>query len=200
MTNKASQNISELMDGELEKDCSRFLLKRMQSDEQLSETWDSYHLMRSYLQQSDEAPLMNDLGAQVVSQVKQGQVSMEEKPESKLNSWFKPLVGSAIAASVAWVAVLSFSADDTLTGNQLLNDVAVIKTAEQLIVPPAAHTARVEQMPSYSKFPSLTPKVQQYLIERNGQQVDVLPSYYNAEYMKQLQQQIRNKENAKTAE
>ncbi|WP_154223288.1 sigma-E factor negative regulatory protein [Marinicella rhabdoformis] len=200
MTNKASQNISELMDGELEKDCSRFLLKRMQSDEQLSETWDSYHLMRSYLHKTEQAPLMNDLGSQVVAQLNQGRVSMESKPESRIGSWLKPMLGSAIAASVAWVAILSFNTNDTLTGVQTLNDVAVIKTAEQLIIPPAAHTARVEQMPRYSKFPSLTPKVQQYLIERNGQQVEVLPSYYNTEYMKQLQQQIKNKENAKTAE
>ena len=200
MSNKASQNISELMDGELEKDCSRFLLKRMQSDEQLSETWDSYHLMRSYLQQNEQAPLMNDLGAQVVAKLNQGQVTMEAEPESRLAGWLKPLMGSAIAASVAWVAVLSFNGGDNITGEQPLNNMAMVKTAEQLIAPPAAHTARVEQTNSYSKYPSLTPKVQQYLIERNGQQIEVLPSYYNAEYMKQLQQQIRNKENTRTAE
>ncbi len=200
MTNKASQNISELMDGELEKDCSRFLLKRMQSDEQLSETWDSYHLMRSYLQQNEQAPLMNDLGAQVVAELNKGQVAMEAVTESKFNSWLKPLMGSAIAASVAWVAVLSFNNSDNVLTDQPMNDILMVKTAEQLIAPPAAHTARVEQTPSYTKYPSLTPKVQQYLIERNGQQLEVLPSYYNAEYMKQLQQQIRNKENSKTAE
>ncbi len=201
MSNKSSQNVSELMDGELEKDCSKFLLKRMQSDDQLSQTWDNYHLMRSYLQQQNDAPLMHDLGAQVMAKIKQEQVVAESPADNRLHAWFKPLLGSAIAASVAWLAVLNFDGSGDINGTQSINnDMAVVKTAAQLIAPPAAHTARVEQKAVYTKYPSLTPKVQQYLIERNGQQVEVLPSYYNAEYMQQLQQQIRNKENSKTAE
>lgn len=50
MSDKSKQQISNLMDGELEINASKFLLKRMAADDSLSETWNNYHLIKSCLQ------------------------------------------------------------------------------------------------------------------------------------------------------
>ena len=49
MSDKSNQQISNLMDGELEANASQFLLKRMAADKTLSQTWDNYHLIKSCL-------------------------------------------------------------------------------------------------------------------------------------------------------
>ena len=179
MSEKSKQNISELMDGELSNDCSRFLLKRMQADSTLQSTWNHYHLLRSSLQQENDTPLMENLGASVISHLKKEAVAQEQSASG--NSWLKAIAGSAIAASVAWVAVLTFNQ------NQLNDSIAVdgqpvyAKTSQQFINPPNASMVRVEQPVRYTRFPSLTPQIQQYLTDSNNP--PQIPVYYNAEYI-----------------
>ncbi len=184
MSNQSNQNISELMDGELKKDCSRFLLKRMQTDAQLSNKWDSYHLLRSYLQQNNDAPLVHDLGKQVLKKLASDQTRVDMQPavHSRISVWLKPIIGSAIAASVAVVAILTVNNQSQLPDRELLDEVAAFHTAEQLTLPPK---------PVYTRFPSSTPGIQQYIIDSNGSQYwERVPSFYNVEYMQQLEQQL----------
>lgn len=202
MSDQSKQNISQLMDGELEKDCSRFLLKRMQSDPELSEKWDNYHLLRSYLQQEQSAPLMHDLGAKVTAQLAKESVDVTaESDHTERRPWYKPLLGTAIAASVAVVAVLGLGNPSATLESDANDNQAVFKTAAQLVNPPNASQVRSEQLPSYTRYPSLTPRVQQYIIESNGKSyVEVLPLYYNNEYMIQLEKQKQLKKAAAVAE
>ena len=176
--------MSELMDGELGSDCSKFLIKRMQSDEQLSRSWHNYHMLRSGLQKDHNAPLMSGLGAQVVARLQQ-QGGTVQVDESRFKAWLRPLAGGAIAASVALFAVLMLSpqqgSDSQVPG---LNNQLFAKTSSQVIAPPKAAVARVAQPVSYSRYPSLTPQIQQYLTESNNQQS--IPVYYNTEYVNRL--------------
>jgi negative regulator of sigma E activity len=184
MSDKSNQNMSELMDGELGSDCSKFLIKRMQSDEQLSRSWHNYHMLRSGLQQDHNAPLMSDLGAQVVARLQQ-QGTQEHVESHRFSSWLRPLAGGAIAASMALFAVLMLSPgagqDSSVPG---LNNQLFAKTSSQVIAPPKAAVARVAQPVRYSRYPSLTPQIQQYLTESNNQQT--IPVYYNTEYVNRM--------------
>ncbi|WP_223788996.1 sigma-E factor negative regulatory protein [Marinicella meishanensis] len=193
MSDKSKQNISELMDGELPNDCSRFLLKRMQSDTTLQASWNSYHMLRSSLQQNNDAPLMHNLGAQVVKQLQQAEPVMVEHKPNRFNGWLKAVAGSAIAASVAWVAVLTYNSNAIPNAEQASPVYA--KTAEQFINPPNAQVVRVEQPMGYTRYPSLTPQIQQYLQESNER--PQIPVYYNAEYANRLiiQSQQQNRQN-----
>lgn len=105
----------------------------------------------------------------------------------------------AIAASVAWLAIINVAPNGGLQ-DPLINETVAFKTAEQLIDPPDAMQARVEQVPQYTRYPSLTPRVQQYIIDSNGVKIESLPSYYNMEYMKQLEQQLKQQQAQKIAE
>ena len=189
MSDKSNQNISELMDGELSSDCSRFLLKRMQSDSELRSSWSNYHMLRSCLQKEHDAPLIHDLGSVVVAELNK---NAENYPveEKKPNGILKALSGMAIAASVALVAVLSLNnVNDIESPN---NNAVFAKTSKQLINPPNASMVRVEQPMGFSRYPSLTPPVQQYINESNSSQL--YPVYYNTDYVNKtiIKSQLNN--------
>lgn len=176
--------MSELMDGELGSDCSKFLIKRMQSDEQLSRSWHNYHMLRSGLQKDHNAPLMSDLGAQVVARLQQ-QGSTVQAEDNRFRAWLRPLAGGAIAASVALFAVLMLSPQQSAdTGVPGLNNQLFAKTSSQVVAPPRAAVARVAEPVTYSRYPSLTPQIQQYLTESNNQQT--IPVYYSTEYVNRM--------------
>ncbi|MCB1583360.1 MAG: sigma-E factor negative regulatory protein [Xanthomonadales bacterium] len=181
MSDKSNQNISELMDGELSRDCSKFLLKRMQSDSELRSSWNTYHMLRSCLQKEHDAPLIQNLGIAVLAKI--GENDHQEATAVKnTNRWLKGLTGSAIAASVALFAVFSFNNMNQI--DQDVNHPNFAKTSKQLINPPNATVVRVEQPVRYSRFPSLTPQVQEYINESNNQ--PMIPVYYNTDYINNL--------------
>ncbi|VAW43654.1 hypothetical protein MNBD_GAMMA02-1023 [hydrothermal vent metagenome] len=195
MSDKSKQNISELMDGELPNDCSRFLLKRMQSDESLHSSWNNYHMLRSCLQQENDAPLMKNLGASVVSQLNSN-AEVQPVKTNRFNGWMKSLTGTAIAASVALVAVFTFNQNQTVPNSESLPVYA--KTSQQVINPPNATAVRVEQPLGFTRYPSLTPQIGQYLSESNYQ--PQIPVYYNVEYVSRMINQSRQKAQQNTAE
>ncbi len=105
MSDKSNQQISNLMDGELELNASQFLLKRMASDKSLSKTWGSYHLIKSCLQKESQEPLLIDVASQVCAKLGlQHDETVVMQPI--VNRWLKPLMGLSIAASVAFMSVM----------------------------------------------------------------------------------------------
>ncbi len=175
MSDQSKQNISQLMDGELSRDCSRFLLKRMHHDADFRQSWNHYHLLRSAVQQDSQAPLMLNLGGRVVQRLQSGSESLNNSVKPA-RGWLKAMTGSAIAASVALLAVLSFNQNHTTAGDMDFKVPEYAKTAQQLVNPPNAVTARVEQKPRYTRYPDLTPQVQHYIMDKNTQ--TVMPIYY----------------------
>ncbi|KAA3639298.1 MAG: hypothetical protein DWP95_10710 [Proteobacteria bacterium] len=183
MSEQSKQNISDLMDGELSRDCSRFLLKRMNHDADFRRSWNHYHLLRSAVQQDSQAPLMLDLGNRVVQRLQQSSASVVQSPKSG-HRWLKTITGSAIAASVALLAVMSFNQNNVMSGDVDLGMPEYAKTSKQLINPPNAVTARVEQQPRYTRYPDLTPQVQHYIMDKNTQ--TAIPIYYRVWHNNQL--------------
>ncbi len=93
------------MDGEISRDASRFLVRRLGADEELCATWARYHVVRDCLRNPDGGFARDDLCSRVRDAIEQ-----EEAPSGapkRGHRWFKPVAGAAIAASVALVAVLS---------------------------------------------------------------------------------------------
>jgi negative regulator of sigma E activity len=167
MSDKSNEQISNLMDGELEVNASKFLLKRMAADKTLSKTWNSYHLIKSCLQKDAQQPLIIDVASNVINQLSNNSrmINNDIVPETvHVNRWLKPLIGVGIAASVAFMSVFMLQSQQgngldidgthaTIAQNNLVKPIktaisANVATSDVAIVPP----------PSLSRFPSNSAK------------------------------------------
>jgi sigma-E factor negative regulatory protein RseA len=105
MSKETREHISSLVDGEISRETSRFLVRRLGSDTELRATWTRYHLVRDCLRHQDGAIAEDDLCARI------NQVLENEQPAKasrKLpTGWLKPAAGLAIAASVALMAIVT---------------------------------------------------------------------------------------------
>lgn len=174
MSDKSNEQISNLMDGELEVNASKFLLKRMASDDSLSQKWDKYHLIKSCLQKEKQEPLMVDVASRVTAQLIKDSnsvnspLNIEVKPKaSRLHKWLKPVMGLGIAASVAFMSVLMIQNQGVENGAEpILNNTFVGTTPansflENNISASATVVASGKTIlppPSLSRFPSLSAK------------------------------------------
>ena len=167
MSDKAKQQISNLMDGELEINASKFLLKRMASDKSLSQTWDSYHLIKSCLQKKKQEPLVVDVAFLVTQQLSNNpelsQVEQDVKNTAKIHPWLKPVLGLGIAASVAFMSVVMLQTQDVTSNNPTTDTLANNNVISQPFKPAiSARYASSEKSlvppPSLSRFPSVSAK------------------------------------------
>ena len=168
MSDKAKQQISNLMDGELEINASKFLLKRMASDKSLSQTWDSYHLIKSCLQKKTQEPLVVDVAFLVTQQLSNNpelvKIEHEVKNKAKVHPWLKPVLGLGIAASVAFMSVVMLQTQDINSDNSTTTTLANNNNAIAQPFKPAisARYASSDKSlvppPSLSRFPSVSAK------------------------------------------
>lgn len=104
MSEYEKESLSALMDGETDELEMRRILKSMESDPQLAQRWQRYHLAQS---------VMHDRGVPVSSQLAAGvaaaletEPDLSKTPETS-SQWRQQLTRIAIAASVAVVAVFA---------------------------------------------------------------------------------------------
>ena len=100
MSNEIREQLSALMDGELPRDQVRFLLRRVDADAQLTQTWTRYQMASSVLRRSAVLPLREDFAEALMQSIAAGQAGMGKR----LLRWAG---GGAIAAAVAVFALVS---------------------------------------------------------------------------------------------
>lgn len=148
MTDKQMENLSALMDGELDELSIARLLGQMKNDPELTSKWARYHLMGDAMRGdmqgfanvdlsasisvaiADEAPLAATGG--VVAQVKR--------------QWWKPVAGLSVAASVAMAVIVG--AYQFRGGDAGFDQVADGDAAAQ-------ESAEVAKPPVYYKGPTM---------------------------------------------
>jgi sigma-E factor negative regulatory protein RseA len=104
MSKESLEHLSTLMDGELSRETSIFMTRRLSSDEVLSEKWERYHLIRDCIRQPGSKQLVTGLRIRV-----KASLDSEKAPPLSAwhtNRWLKPVSGLAIAASVAMLAIV----------------------------------------------------------------------------------------------
>jgi sigma-E factor negative regulatory protein RseA len=104
MTEANREQLSCLMDGELERRGRDFLVRRMAGDRDLAGQWQRYHLIKACLQREFSGHM--DLSDRVAVAL------ADESPvhgESLARRWLKPVGGLAIAASVAVAALVGIN-------------------------------------------------------------------------------------------
>jgi len=114
-TNIASQaeNLSVLMDGEMPNETSVFLLRRMQHEDALGNKWQRYHLIRDviceqsvHVTNAEFCDCIRSRCEEIDTDAKSA-AAISEVQLSNSQRWFKPVLGFAMTAAVAFVAVTS---------------------------------------------------------------------------------------------
>lgn len=101
MNHTINEQLSALMDGELERDQTRFLLKRLQADDDLSLRWARYHVVRQTLRRQ-EVVLAAGFADRVMAEIDAAPARKGRVP----HAWLRWGAGGAIAASVAAAALV----------------------------------------------------------------------------------------------
>ena len=92
------------MDGELSRETSLFMTRRLSTDEALCATWERYHLIRDWIRQPGSKQLVTGLYTRVSASLEAEDTPVVSKWTK--NRWLKPVSGLAIAASVAVMAIV----------------------------------------------------------------------------------------------
>lgn len=101
MNQTINEQLSAFMDGELERDQTRFLLKRMDGDSDLSQRWARYHVVRQTLRRQ-EIVFATGFADRVM-----GVIEAEPARHAySRHAWMRWGAGGAIAASVAAAALM----------------------------------------------------------------------------------------------
>lgn len=100
---KQREQLSCLMDGEMDRKGARFFVRRVISDPGMQSDWRRFHLVRSCLHKEFIAPV--NLVARVSRELEGA-----DRPESGgMPRWLRTAAGGAVAASVALVAVVGIN-------------------------------------------------------------------------------------------
>lgn len=175
MTDKLNEKISALMDDQLGAHEVDALVERMQHDQPLRHCWARYHLIGDALRNNRRHNLPDnvnhDLAARISKTIETEvslPISLETYRHTKARTtmtgvaatFFKPLIGMAIAASVALVAIVSFNTTNGVdsVGQQLvmapLQNKASMMASQPVVAPVTEQAAEraTEQVAVNSKL------------------------------------------------
>lgn len=119
MSEKLREQLSALMDGELDDGEAKLLLRRLSKNPELRDAWDRYHRCTSLIGASDRAGgAYARLGRDFTDRV-MARIAEEGKPPvtgGKWRDWLRPAAGIAVAAGVATVALLGLQGERFTNG------------------------------------------------------------------------------------
>lgn len=178
MSTQHREDLSALIDGELDAQPSRFALKRVEHDAELRGCWSRYHLIGAAMRRTDTLVLRADLVERVSAGIADAAVPRRGAGAAVLR-W---AAGGAIAASVAVVALVAMRPDaSTETGGEPLvasAPQATPATGQVPVVPlratdlqpdmnGAAQTVAATEGQPLGPAVLVDPRIESYLIRHN---------------------------------
>lgn len=121
MSSRLNEQLSALVDGELDPGEARLLVKRLSEDPELLASWERYHRCSELLDEAIETPVGADIAEQVSEAIRAEE--LPPSPARRLPEWLRPAAGVAVAATVATVAVLGLQGpggEDPATDSELV--------------------------------------------------------------------------------
>jgi sigma-E factor negative regulatory protein RseA len=145
--------VSALMDGELEQTAAKSLITRLQSDKALQESWSVYHQIGDCLRREH---MPDDvLTSKIFAGLQAEPTVLAPRPRT---AGFAPIIATAMAASLATVAVVSW------LGYQ--SSQAPVSVAKA-VVQPAAEVNKVVQLKPAVESLALLPNVAPVVVSPN---------------------------------
>ena len=141
MSNDTREHLSSLMDGEISRDASRFLVRRLGSDKDLCATWARYHVVRDCLRDPDGGYARDDLCSRVRDAIEREDAPGQSRRVGR--GWLRPVAGAAIAASVALVAVMAVNPGQAPILPAASTGVAASDAAEPFVSPQGRSSSTV---------------------------------------------------------
>jgi sigma-E factor negative regulatory protein RseA len=179
MNQEIKQQLSALIDGELERDQTRFLFKRLQADDELTRCWSRWHAAGESLRGQGITPLRLDF-AQRIAQALDAEAAPKRPAMAPLLRWAG---GFAVAASVALAALLAVDPGTEAPPAAPLAavpapvpsatppaEVAPSPYREQDLRPPLrldAQTVSASEGSPYTTAVRLDPRIESYLVRHN---------------------------------
>jgi sigma-E factor negative regulatory protein RseA len=99
MSTNYQEQLSALMDGELSRDETRFLLRRLDADKQLTQSWSNYQVISQVMQKRFATPIKADFAEAVMMSI------AAERNQAGRGGLLRWAGGGAIAAAVAVFAL-----------------------------------------------------------------------------------------------
>lgn len=104
MSQDQRESLSAGVDGELSKESLRFLLRRLEHDASLRQTWSRYHVARDGWRQELTTLASTGFADRVMAAIEQDTASVS--PLARPSHWLRWSAGGVIAASVAAAALM----------------------------------------------------------------------------------------------
>lgn len=163
--NPALSQLSAIVDDELEDAETELVLQRLHRDRELRERWERYHLLSDVLQGHLPAAFHTDFAARIHRAIEAEPLS---QPVTRpLPSWYKPVTGFALAASVVLVALFGLKLTQT--------DSTLVPTAPLAVTAPPPSTtpvpirvAAAPQQPVDNLNEPVNTRLSSYLVNHNG--------------------------------
>lgn len=112
MNDELKQNLSSLMDGEIDSNSDQ-AVESLLASATLRKTWQRYHLIGDALNRSLPPALDRGLASRLAGDIAREPVSINQRRRAR-NRYFKPVIGLAIAASVCAIAILSIQQEPNI--------------------------------------------------------------------------------------
>lgn len=177
MTEETREHLSALMDGELDRDTLRFLLRRLEANAELTDCWSNFHVTRQCLRKERSFVLVNPDFANAVMLRLSRDKEVTSPSIANRFPWLRWASGGAVAASVAVFALMLSHPDDKVNSSMVTQSqpysIAVTETAASpkspiaelrnpiMISPIAISAASFEENRS---TPGVDPRFDSYLI------------------------------------
>lgn len=154
MNQYEQESLSALMDGETDELELRRVLKAMESDSELAQRWQRYHLAQSVLHDRG-IPVADTLAEKVAAAVEQEPAVVR----AGSHRWTAQLTRVAIAASVAVVAVIALQPQVTSPEAPAVVQQSAPVAQEQLLQP----AALIAETPAIEVDPVATQRLRDYI-------------------------------------
>ena len=169
MNKETLEHISSLMDGELSRETGLFLTRRLTADQELTGTWERYHLIRDCIRQPGTGTPVVDLSQRMKDALSEDAAGPKHSWSS--NRWLKPLSGFAIAASVALMAIVAIGPGQSPQDTDLASTPAVQQFASPNVLPATPNTEAASfSLPSQRRDARLN----SYLLRHNQASVSII--------------------------
>jgi sigma-E factor negative regulatory protein RseA len=172
MTEDIKQQLSALMDGELDADTRRFLLRRLQRDEELAGSWERWHLGADCLRGRHVVPMRSGFARAIAAAIAADPVPRRGLGPTLLR-WGG---GMAVAASVAIAALLAVPGPAVAPGGSSAPAIAASEVVssgltERDLRPhlgQVTRTVAAGQGQPLAPALSIDPRIESYLMRHNA--------------------------------
>ena len=161
MNKETLEHISSLMDGELSRETSLFLTRRLSTDAELIGTWERYHLIRDCIRQPGSGTPVVNLSQRMHDALSEESAITDSVWESK--RWLKPVSGFAIAATVALMAIVVVEPGTSPQGSNAVVSGEVQPFSSPNVLPTSPNSQAASFTPQQNSDPRLNP----YLVRHN---------------------------------